>query len=120
MYVVGYALLVAGRLRLTECHAVVWISRGCSTAADIIVMCATWKTTFKQWREGRKLKMPLSISSCLLRDGKCSCHPFRSVELTRGLILGTMYFLYVSTYLRSLNGTQLMPGRQSFAGRQRG
>ena len=49
--------------------AVTYGSRAALIAADLIVLLCTWIKTFDHWRRSRRLKMPLSITTCLLRDG---------------------------------------------------
>lgn len=51
-------------------HTVLFITRGCVFAGDLLTLVLTWIKTFRQWREARTLNMRLSISTCLLRDGK--------------------------------------------------
>jgi hypothetical protein len=34
------------------------------------VMAVTWKKTYRQWWEGRKLNMASTLSTLLLRDGE--------------------------------------------------
>lgn len=48
------------------------MTRSCVVLSDLIVVGVTWQKTFRQWREGRRLNVPLSISTCLLRDGACA------------------------------------------------
>ena len=46
------------------------VARICLLAADAIVVVLTWSKTFGQWRRSRRLNMHVSVTTCLLRDGK--------------------------------------------------
>ncbi|KIP04339.1 hypothetical protein PHLGIDRAFT_200681 [Phlebiopsis gigantea 11061_1 CR5-6] len=37
--------------------------------SDLMVLLATWRATFKHWNATRRLGMPISITTLLLRDG---------------------------------------------------
>ena len=50
--------------------SVVYVTRGSLVVADSIVLVLTWIKTFNNWNEARRLNLNLSISTCLLRDGK--------------------------------------------------
>ncbi|KAI0767660.1 hypothetical protein C8Q74DRAFT_1203629 [Fomes fomentarius] len=45
------------------------ISRVCLIASDLLVMCITWKATYKTSREMRVLGQGTSLSSILFRNG---------------------------------------------------
>lgn len=47
----------------------VCLTRSAAIAGDILVLALTWARTFKNWYDGRKLGMDLSVSAYLLRDG---------------------------------------------------
>ena len=49
---------------------VTYVTRGSMVAADLIVLVLTWIKTFRNWNEARRLNVELSVSTCLLRDGK--------------------------------------------------
>ena len=53
--------------------AVIYATRSSLVAADLIVLVLTWTRTFHNWNEARKLNLQLSVSTCLLRDGKSLC-----------------------------------------------
>ena len=42
-------------------------------AGDVLVLGLIWAKTFRDWQESRQLLnlMPLTVTSLLLRDGKC-------------------------------------------------
>ena len=50
------------------------MTRGSLVAADSIVLALTWIKTFNNWNEARKLDLQLSVTTCLLRDGKSTYH----------------------------------------------
>ena len=52
---------------------VAYVARGSLVAADLIVLVLTWTKTFRNWNEARRLNLDLSVSTCLLRDGKYLC-----------------------------------------------
>ncbi|KIP06492.1 hypothetical protein PHLGIDRAFT_460177 [Phlebiopsis gigantea 11061_1 CR5-6] len=47
----------------------VYLGRSALIVQDSLVIVLTLIKTFHQWREARKSKLPLSISTCLIRDG---------------------------------------------------
>ena len=49
---------------------VIYVTRGSLVTADSIVLVLTWIRTFTNWNDARRLNLNLSISTCLLRDGK--------------------------------------------------
>ena len=51
----------------------VYVARGSLVAADSTVLVLTWTKTFRNWNEARRLNLDLSVSTCLLRDGKSLC-----------------------------------------------
>ena len=63
-------------------------------AADLIVLALTWTKTFRNWNEARRLNIELSITTCLLRDGK-SLYIMLRVGLHQHISQwpGTWYFL---------------------------
>ncbi|EKM56312.1 uncharacterized protein PHACADRAFT_92217, partial [Phanerochaete carnosa HHB-10118-sp] len=76
------------------CCAVLWFTRCSLIAADIIVLVLTWIKSFEHFKEMRRLKLKLSISAVLLRDGKyitlcCICHESNP----HNTLLGALYFL---------------------------
>ena len=52
---------------------VAYVTRSSLVAADLIVLVLTWTKTFGSWKEARRLNVELSVSTCLLRDGKSLC-----------------------------------------------
>ena len=52
---------------------VAYMSRGSLIVVDSIVLVLTWNKTFSNWNEARRLGLDLSVSTCLLRDGKYLC-----------------------------------------------
>ncbi|EKM50266.1 uncharacterized protein PHACADRAFT_201110 [Phanerochaete carnosa HHB-10118-sp] len=48
---------------------VMYITRGSLVLADTIVLVLTWIKTFGHWKNARRLKMKVSLTTCLLRDG---------------------------------------------------
>ena len=57
---------------LHDVHAfeVGYTARATLITADATVLVFTWKQTFQQYREARKLGMASHVSTCLIRDGK--------------------------------------------------
>ena len=49
---------------------VTYVARSSLVTADTIVLALTWIKTFKNWNEARRLNLELSVSTCILRDGK--------------------------------------------------
>ena len=49
--------------------AVDYVASACTILADLLLLILTWIKTFKLWLELRRLKMPTSITTLLLRDG---------------------------------------------------
>lgn len=54
---------------------VIIISTFLCTCADAIVLGVIWSRTSRQWRTARHLKIAMSLTSCLLRNGKLSLEP---------------------------------------------
>ncbi|GJE85275.1 hypothetical protein PsYK624_013540 [Phanerochaete sordida] len=48
---------------------VTYTTRGCLLVSHTIVLVLTWLKTYSQWREARRCKLNVSVSTCLLRDG---------------------------------------------------
>lgn len=48
---------------------VLFLTRSSVIAADVFVLVLTWIKSFKHFREMRQLRLGLSISAVLLRDG---------------------------------------------------
>ena len=57
------------------------------------MLVLTWIRTFGQLRESWRLKLPLSVSGLLLRDG--TCFPRRYNLNDAHPWIGTFFFLYV-------------------------
>jgi hypothetical protein len=49
---------------------VAYLTCAAAIGSEVIVLILTWIKTYGQWRESRRLKMPVSLSTLLLRDGK--------------------------------------------------
>jgi hypothetical protein len=49
-----------------------YVTRGSVILADIIVVVITWVKTYRQWQEGQRLKMSVSLPILLLRDCETS------------------------------------------------
>lgn len=56
---------------------VIYVTRNAVVATDVIALALTWIKTLSLWREGRRLRVPLSLSTCLLRDGELSASIMR-------------------------------------------
>lgn len=50
-------------------NALLYFTRGCAIASDVVVLVLTWIKSLSQFREMRQLKMGSSVSTILLRDG---------------------------------------------------
>jgi hypothetical protein len=75
---------------------VTYLARGTLILADVIVLVVTWAKTYRQWRQGRQLNMPVSLSTLLLRDGEITVVLISMIETAQKIhILGTWYFVYV-------------------------
>ena len=72
---------------------VAYTTRGCVTASDIIVLAVTVKNTLRTWRDARRFNQPMSVTTCLLRDGE-----WHDITLPTSLAdsnrEGSVYFLY--------------------------
>lgn len=62
--------------QLTLGPAVLYITRGTAIAGDALVLIVTWVKTFGVMKRATKEGMPLTVSTCLLRDG--AWHQLRS------------------------------------------
>lgn len=47
------------------------VNRSCTILANIVLIWATWKATFHQYRAALRLNMTLSVSGRLFEDGEC-------------------------------------------------
>ncbi|KAI0758231.1 hypothetical protein C8Q74DRAFT_1210254, partial [Fomes fomentarius] len=62
---------IQNQLSLTWiCSSMTIISRVCLVTSDLLVMCITWKATYKTSREIKVLGQGTSLSSILLRNGE--------------------------------------------------
>ncbi|EKM49822.1 uncharacterized protein PHACADRAFT_201525 [Phanerochaete carnosa HHB-10118-sp] len=61
--------LGASIIRANNPHVVVYASRGSLVLSDTIVLVLTWIKTFGEWARARRLKVKVSLTTCLLRDG---------------------------------------------------
>lgn len=46
-----------------------YFTRGCEISGDILALILTWARTLHHWRESRRFKMHISVTTLLLRDG---------------------------------------------------
>ncbi|PSR73147.1 hypothetical protein PHLCEN_2v11003 [Hermanssonia centrifuga] len=75
------------------------------TIADVLVLIFTWARTFKDYRDGYRLKLGMPLSRVLLRDGlySSSQHDIRSADFMEK---GTIYFMFtpllISRFLLNL------------------
>lgn len=46
------------------------------------MVIVTWMKTFRAWKEARRLGLPISVTTCLLRDGKHRFIPSNRGALT--------------------------------------
>lgn len=73
---------------------VVYTTRAAMMLADILVVVITWIKTFKEWNTARQLKLSLSVTTCLLRDGKSVQVIAAVLDLITGMDdKGTWFFL---------------------------
>ena len=49
------------------------ITRAISVATPAIALVVTWLKIFRHWREARRLRMELTVSDSLLREGEPYC-----------------------------------------------
>lgn len=71
---------------------VFWLIRAAVLATDGLTLVLTWIKTFRHWKQTRQLNIPVTVTTCLVRDGKsrlCMC----VFGLTRVTFVGTLYFL---------------------------
>ena len=80
--------------------SVVYATRGSLVAADSIVLVLTWIKTFNNWNRSRKLNLRLSVSTCLLRDGKSMDYSVCMLMLTYRATVRDVVFHVSPTLLR--------------------
>lgn len=76
----------------------VYLTRSCTLAADVIVLITTWLRTFRDWKEARRLKVALPLSTMLFRDGEFVPDPqlpWSPAQGSQVWIPGTLYFVFV-------------------------
>lgn len=87
-----------------------YLTRGCLILADLLALMITWRRTFLQLWEARRLKIKSSVAPCFLRDGECCliCMQFSHTETTN--ILRHMVFHVCSLYAYCLYPNSLIIG----------
>lgn len=54
----------------TDFPLVLYLTRVSLIVVDTLMLVLTWNKTYRQWKESRRLGISVSVSTCLLRDGK--------------------------------------------------
>lgn len=70
-----HAMRATLRAILSITRAVLNAASSCMVLSEVIVVLVTWSKTFKVWKESRRLGVPISITTCLLRDGESPVYP---------------------------------------------
>ena len=61
---------VEAALSLTLAIIVIYITSGSMLAGDVLVLAITWIKTYGHFRHTQRIQTDVSVSGCLLRDGK--------------------------------------------------
>lgn len=64
-----FACTQTARYSIRQGEIATYVTRGCLIVSHTIVLVLTWLKTYSQWLAARRLKLNLSVSTCLLRDG---------------------------------------------------